>query len=93
MYDEIYANSASTSLDLNPNSYPKKYHKFVGEHNAWKCNYSSFTKEIIDNSDYKQPIDESLSSIILNLKNLEKNLMLYNILSLVLFRTKLKMKN
>jgi hypothetical protein len=31
MYDEIYANSASTSLDLNPNSYPKKYHKFVGE--------------------------------------------------------------
>jgi hypothetical protein len=31
MYDEIYANCATTSLDLNPNSYPKKYNKFVGE--------------------------------------------------------------
>ena len=31
MYDEMYANSASTSLDLNPSNYPKKYHKFVGE--------------------------------------------------------------
>lgn len=27
----MYANSASTALDLNPNSYPKKYQKFVGE--------------------------------------------------------------
>lgn len=31
MYDVIYADSASTSLDLNPSSYPKKYNKFVGE--------------------------------------------------------------
>lgn len=83
MYDDSIFNSNSASLDLNPTNFPKKYQKFVGELNVLlenvklgNVNNNFNLQEFIDNSDCKQPIDETLSSIMHNLKNLEKNLML-----------------
>jgi hypothetical protein len=66
-------NYGDICLDLNPDNYPKKYRKFVTEL-ITLLNYISISNEMIDNVDYKKPLDEGVREMVSQVRDLDKNL-------------------
>lgn len=61
------------NLDLNPENYERKYRKFVSEISILLDNIN-LANEMIDNANPNKQVDESLRTILSNLRDLENNL-------------------
>jgi hypothetical protein len=75
VFNEVSSTNLKTKFDLNPSGYPDKYKKFVKELSIILENIN-LGNEMINGSDHNKPIDDGLSCILNNLKDLGKNLML-----------------
>lgn len=63
-------------LDLNPNSYPKKFQQFVTELSVLLENVV-LSNEMIDNADYKSKVlDDNVRLVVSNLRDLSSNFVL-----------------